>query len=57
MKVMIDKDEYYPFYDADENWSMGKQVEVPDDVYAYWMGVMEEFFHVQAQMREYYKVA
>lgn len=51
----MDKDEYYPFYDADTEWSMGKEVEVPEHTYIYWTEVMRMFNDVQREMRQYYR--
>lgn len=53
MKVRMDADELYPFYAASPDWDMGKEVEVPDEVFAYWQDVMSQFSVVQSQMRAY----
>jgi hypothetical protein len=53
VRVNIDKDELYPFFDASTGWDWGKPVEVPDEMWANWQSVMEQFWEVQEQMHKY----
>ena len=54
MKVKIDADELYPFYNFYEDAPLyGLEVDVPDTTLAHWRNVMEDFYAVQDQMRSY----
>ena len=54
MKIDIEADEFYPFYDIWENVAYAR-FDVPDTTVKRWRRVMREFYIVQDQMSEYYE--
>lgn len=52
MKLYISKDEWYPVYSIDlENlWSIGKEVEAPDDLLQRYELALQQFRAVQQEM-------
>ena len=61
-KVSIIADELFPYYDCSDTQEKHLRmqgiyatVEIPDDQYARWQRVMNEFYEVQDEMGKYYK--